>query len=231
MSQQKGNQQALRKFYLNISFIGALRGGLCLLIEHPLESIKTQWQDNTQIKTTRNIIKNIYSQKGLIGFYRGFFANFIRVISKNFYRWPMMIFFPRLYDKNLPPGVKKKYPGLSKILTGLSIANLEILILCPLDRIKIFLMTSKFTASNSSKSFYFYHEYKTNLLRELFRGIEPTFWRSNVSWISFLYLDHKIKNIWRELKKTQVLDFRDLFFISIFVGAGNLAASKLFFTK
>jgi hypothetical protein len=229
MSQQKGNLPPVHKFYFNVSVIGALRGGLCLIIEHPLESIKTQWQDNHQIKSTRNIIKNIYLQKGIVGFYRGFVANFIRVISKNFYRWPMMIFFPRLYEKNLPLGARKKYPGLAKILTGLSIANLEILILCPLDRIKIFLMTSKFSASNSSKTFYFYHEYKTKLLCELFRGIEPTFWRSNVSWISFLYLDYKIKKIWREKKQSNLISFKDLFFVSIFVGAGNLAASKINF--
>lgn len=218
-------------FYLNVSLIGALRGGLCLFIEHPLESIKTQWQDNSSVKSTKEIVKNIYTQKGLIGFYRGFLPNFIRVTSKHFYRWPLMLFFPRYYDKHLPTNIHNLLPGLNKILTGLSIANLEILILCPLDRLKIFFMTSKFLGSNSSKINYFYNSHKKNLFAELFRGIEPTFWRSNVSWVSFLYLDYKLKSIFKKLRNSDYLTFLDLFFVSIFVGAGNLLASKNIFIK
>lgn len=226
MSLQKADKHTKLKFYVNVSLVGALRGGICLIVEHPLESIKTQWQDNSSVKSSKEIVKNIYNQKGLIGFYRGFIPNFFRVTSKHFYRWPLMIFFPRFYEKNLSENTQTKYPGLVKILTGLSIANLEILILCPLDRIKIFLMTTQ--PSNTPKLKKFYCVHKNNLIYELYRGIEPSFWRYNVSWVSFLYLDNKFKRVFRNHKQSEKLNFLDLFIISILVGAGNLFASNFF---
>jgi hypothetical protein len=218
-------------FYVNVSFVGALRGGLCLFLEHPLESIKTQWQDKHNIKSKYNIIHNIYTEKGIIGFYRGFLPNFIRVTSKNFFRWPMMLFFPRYFEKNInyfsyKIDLKKKFPGLPKILTGLAIANIEIFVICPLDRLKIFFMTTKNKGKNMFK--YFYTSHRKNFIRELFRGLESTFWRSNVSWVSFLYLDHKFKRMFKKYRKSENLGFLDLFVISIFVGVGNLLAGKIY---
>jgi hypothetical protein len=248
-------------FYFSASVLGALRGGVCLILEHPLDSIKTQWQDKTYFKSTREIVTHIYREKGIEGFYRGFLPNLVRVASKNFYRWPLMIFFPRFYEKNLPSSLKNYFPGIPKILTGLSIANIEIFIMTPLDRIKIFLMTTEINSQNklksgeniqidsgkeklenkilskhthtkekpistASKLLYFYQNHKQHIVRELFRGLEPTFWRSNVSWVSFLYLDHKVKRIFKHYLNKEKLSFTDLFFVSIFVGVGNLAAGK-----
>lgn len=215
-------------FYLTVSLVGAMRGGLCLFLEHPLESIKTQWQDKTNFRTSREIVKDIYASKGLLGFYRGFVPNFIRVTSKHFYRWPLMLFFPNFYQRNIPKKYSNRFSGLNKILTGLTIANIEIFIHCPLDRIKIYFMTSNFQGyiNGSSKIAYFYKTYRNNLLYELARGFGPTFWRSNVSWVSFLYLDHKVKQVFKSLRKTEVLSFMDLLLVSIFVGTGNLMMSK-----
>jgi hypothetical protein len=247
------------EFYFKASVLGAIRGGACLILEHPLDSIKTQWQDKTYFKSTNELVTHIYREKGIMGFYRGFIPNLVRVMSKNFYRWPLMIFFPRFYDKNLPSLLRQKFTGITKILTGLSIANIEIFIMTPLDRIKIFLMTTEINSkkiiestenknmnfnsakeklenkyqtrsrsvSTASKLLYFYQNHKQNIFTELFRGLEPTFWRSNVSWVSFLYLDHRVKRIFKYYLNKEKLSFTDLFFVSIFVGVGNLVAGKI----
>jgi hypothetical protein len=217
------------KFYINASLIGAFRVGICLFIEHPFESIKTQWQDRIDKKNAKEIVNFIYQEKGILGFYRGFLPNFVRVTSKQFYRWPMMLFFPRLYEKYLPGLIIKNFKGMPKILTGLTIANIEIFFLCPLDRLKIFLMTN----SHKNKLIgQFFSNNKNNLIGELFRGLGPSFYRSNVSWVSFLYLDHKFKLIFREYRGihgNELLSFSDLLIISIFVGCGNLLSSKFLF--
>lgn len=218
--------------YFKASWEGALRGGALLIIEHPLESIKTQWQDKIQFKSKKEIVHNIYKEKGLVGFYRGFVPNLIRVMSKQFYRWPMMLFFPRLYSKYLPNRIKKKFPTINKILSGFTIANIEIFLICPLDRMKIYFMTmtgtSALATSHLISNFFIIN--KNKLIPELFRGLESSFWRSNISWISFLYLDEKFKQIWKKSKlrsgKSQELTYFDLLVISILVGTGNLIASN-----
>ena len=94
-------------------------------------------------------------------------------------------------------------------------------------------MTSNYKGGDIKKIHYFYTSYKHEMIKELYRGIEPTFWRSNVSWVSFLYLDHKFKRIFRNFKnknkKENELSFTDLIFISVLVGVGNLLASNYFF--
>lgn len=222
------------EFYFKVSTIGAFRGAICLFLEHPLDCIKTQWQDNIKLKSTKDVVKFIYLQKGISGFYYGFTPSLIRASSKNIYRWPMMLFFPRLYDKYISFEIKNIFPGIVKILTGISIANIEVLILCPLDRIKIYLMTSSQVGSDFNKIKHFYDINKHRLLNELFRGVEPTFWRSNVSWISFLYLDYKFKSIFRNFDRYKKnnnthLSFADLLIISFLVGIGNNLLSKIAF--
>lgn len=99
--------------------LGAMRSGICLTLEHPLESIKVQWQSQFQIKGINNVVNYIYQEKGLTGFYRGFTPNLIRVIIKQLYRWPMMIYFPQFYNKNLSHSIIEKFEGLPKILSGI----------------------------------------------------------------------------------------------------------------
>lgn len=191
---------------------------MCLALEHPLESIKTQWQNKVELKSMNMILGRIYYEKGIIGFYRGYIPNLIRVSIKQLYRWPLMIYFPRLFKKYLGDN-----PSLNKILTGLAIANIEILIICPLDRLKVFFMTSR--EANSKLFQYFLEKNKNNLIGELFAGLGPSYWRSNISWVSFLYLDYECKYIARKFRKSDDLKFIDLLLVSMVVCAGNLLSS------
>jgi hypothetical protein len=212
-------------FYLGASLLGGLRGGVGLIVEHPLESIKTQWQDKYTVKSSREIVRSIYSEKGFLGFYRGFIPNFIRVTSKQLYRWPLMLFFPRFFEKNIPQSIKQRFDGAPKICCGLAIANIEIFIITPLDRLKVYFMTT--SSSKGKGMFYqFYNTHRGHFFRELCRGLEPSFWRQNVSWVSFLYLDFKVKKLFKKFRNKQSLNILDFFLISIIVGSSNLLAGK-----
>lgn len=222
--------QSSMDFYLKVSVLGILRGAIGLIWEHPLDSIKTQWQTNAHIRKSRDIVNHIYKEKGFVGFYRGFFPNLIRQTSKNVYRWPLMLYLPKVFNKmNNSLARSLNTDGLCKIQTGLAIANIETLLINPLERLKIFLMTHK----NVSNKYYsiLIHFYKNNegrFMKQLFQGLEASLYRSNISWVTFLYLDYKGKHIIKSYSQKDQLNFSELILISFFVGLGNLCFSKIF---
>lgn len=217
-------------FYLKSALIGVARGAIGLIWEHPLDSIKTQWQTNIQVVKSTEMIDCIYKEKGVLGFYRGFLPNLIRQSSKNIYRWPLMLYLPKYFKKifeNYFSKTKLNNDSFCKVLTGFTIANLETLFICPLERIKVFFMTHV----NEQKKNYsylkqFYILYKGNLIKQLFKGLEPSIIRSNISWISFLYLDHKTRTFLKKRRNVNELDIYDVVFASLVVGIGNLSLSN-----
>ena len=66
---------------------------------------------------------------------------------------------------------------------------------------------------------HFLTSHKKNIIQELFRGLEPSFWRTNTSWFSFLYFDFKLKQLFRRKYEKQELSNLNLLFISILVGS------------
>lgn len=51
----------------------------------------------------------------LSGLYAGFIPNFLRQMSKYFYRFPMMIYFPKKIEEHMPKKYLNKYEGLHKV--------------------------------------------------------------------------------------------------------------------
>ncbi|CAF2972002.1 unnamed protein product [Rotaria sp. Silwood2] len=197
-------------------------GGLPL--EHPFDTIRTRWQANpAHYSNVVIVVREIYSWKGLLGFYSGAIPNTTRRAIKQTYRWPMMLFFPSFYrDHILTDRIYQNYPHLPKILTGLSIANFEILVISPFERLKVWLMTSPKRIS----LFKFFREHinSRDITRELYRGTSAVFYRQNVSWITFLYTDGLTKAKFREYKQTQDLTYIDLFMAGMIVGLINTGA-------
>lgn len=217
-------------FYMKTALIGVTRGAIGLIWEHPLDSIKTQWQTNIHVVKSTEMINFIYKEKGILGFYRGFIPNLIRQSSKNVYRWPLILYLPKFFKKfneNLFKNKKLNSDSFCKIQTGFTIANLETLFICPLERLKVFFMTH---AAKENKHYsllkQFYILNKGNMINQLFKGLEPSLLRSNISWISFLYLDHETRSFLKRTRNVEELDILDLIFASIFVGIGNLTLSN-----
>ncbi|CAF1570176.1 unnamed protein product [Adineta ricciae] len=201
-------------------------GGLPL--EHPLDTIRTRWQANpTYSRNALEVVREIYRSKGILGFYSGAIPNTTRRAIKQTYRWPMMLFFPNSYRNHiLPSRIQQRYPRLPKILTGLSIANFEILIINPLERVKVWLMTSP--KRISLLEFFRQRVNTVDIVRELYRGTSAVVYRQNVSWVTFLYADELTKTKLREYKKTQDLNHLDLFLSGMIVAVVNTGAMMPF---
>ncbi len=65
--------------------------------------------------------------------------NLTRVVLKNLYRYPLMIKVPNLIEMYVP--LAKRDRKVAKALTGVTISAVEAFILCPVERIKVFMMT------------------------------------------------------------------------------------------
>ncbi len=118
------------------------------------------------------MIREIYKSKGLKGFYAGSIPNLTRSLVKNSYRYPLMVGLPNFYKQHLPDSIKE-HRSLLKLLTGCSIAYIEAIITCPIERLKVYFMTTEEKISYRQ----FFTNYKQSLFKELFRGFGPLFVR------------------------------------------------------
>ena len=99
----------------------------------------------------------------------------------------MMIGMPNAIEKYIP--LAKNDRRVSKGLTGLSIGMVESFILCPAERLKVYLMTNNVIKSDQSLFKRFQADSQGGLIRELYRGYIPLFTRQAVAWITFLVAD------------------------------------------
>lgn len=84
-------------FYFGSSMVGIIRTLIGFPIEHPLDSIKTQWQAKPQLRNELVVIKDIFKIKGFMGFYAGSLPNLTRCVLKNSYRYPLMVGLPSFF--------------------------------------------------------------------------------------------------------------------------------------
>ena len=120
------------------ALIGCLRTICGFPLEHPCEAVKTQWQAKAYLKNEVEIVREIYNIKGWSGFYVGSAPNLARCLVRNCYKYPLLVGLPRFYEEKL------SISGASlKLLTGFSLALGESIISCPLERAKVYFMTTK----------------------------------------------------------------------------------------
>jgi hypothetical protein len=133
--------------------------------------------------------RTIYKTEGMLGFYKGGSMNFSRVMLKECYRSPLRGYMKQFYSQNLPDSFHTKYPDAKNVFTGLTMSMADTFIMCPLERLKVWLMTSP-----KEKTSYLYKYYQESGARpkDLFRGLEVSFYRSAIAWVSFLVLEDKI---------------------------------------
>lgn len=217
------NEYSLEK-YLEASFLGAGRGLMGLPIEHPFDCIKTKLQANLSETSAIGVARNIYKNEGIRGYYSGALPNATRLTIKQFYRWPMMLAFPNFFDSVLPLESEHK-PIAKKVMTGLSIASFETLIICPLERLKVLLMTSL----KEEKSIrHFYEKNNGKITSELYRGLNASYPRQVVSWVTFLASDSKFRSMAQNYKGSENLSFLDLLCVSSVVGVTNTLFTQPF---
>ena len=92
--------------FIGSAAIGLIRTCLGFPLEHPFDSIKTQWQAKPHYRHEFAIAKDIYARKGVWqGFYAGSLPNLTRCLLKNTYRYPLMVALPNFYKDVLPPSI------------------------------------------------------------------------------------------------------------------------------
>ena len=188
------------KFYAWVAMAGTIRSciGICYVanflgfpLEQPFEAAKTIWQAEPHLKNEAQLTKSIVGRYGLAGFYKGSAANFIRVVAKSFYRYPLVLMFQGVFDKMFP-GMEhnSKTLTLVKGLSATCVATVESIIVCPLERVKVFFMTR--TEFNGGYTAFFRKNFTESfsvLRKELFRGLGIHVVRQNISWIVWLETD------------------------------------------
>lgn len=203
--------------------IGAARGLLRLPIEHPFERVKTLWQASPESKTLGSMISKIYREQGVSGFYAGGLPNGMRMLIKEIYRWPLMLTLPIAFKTALPENSGSTIP---KALSGLVVATVETFILCPIERVKVILMTDKKPILTILKEM---KQGPTNTVevrsqdsfaRSLFRGLGVFYARQLVAWTSFLAADAKIRGLIMEYQG-RPLTIPELIGAAISVGGVN----------
>jgi hypothetical protein len=158
------------------AFVGVLRGMMSLVLEHPLDVIRIRWQLAAR-ENLKSIIGGILIHKGVRGFYSGALPHVMRLIIKQAYRYPLMLILPVCYGALRGRGV------LTSLLTGLTLAFMEILLITPLERLKVWLITSHQRTQNL-RCFFTLNE--GALLKELYRGLSAMAPRQILTWVVFM---------------------------------------------
>lgn len=158
------------------AFVGILRGMISLVLEHPLEVIRTRWQLAAR-ENLKSIIQGILAHKGVRGFYSGALPHLARLLIKQAYRYPLMLILPACYGALVGRGL------FTSFLTGLTIALGEIFLITPLERLKVWLITSH-QQTQSLGSFFTLN--KGAFIKELYRGLSAMAPRQVLTWVVFM---------------------------------------------
>ncbi len=202
-------------FYLIFAAIaGAARGAVSLIVEHPLDVIKTYWQTYPQYSSARTVALVIYRMKGWRGFYSGLLPNLIRVVLKQSYRYPLMLLVPLIYGAFI-----KSVMWLS-LLTGVTIAVLEVFLITPLERLKVWLITFQLASGGVGA---FFLSSKLQFLAFVYRGLYVTMLRQTLSWVVFLVVHDQLMLFVRDVLQIQQIGFVELMWISLAEATMNTA--------
>jgi hypothetical protein len=99
----------------------------------------------------------------------------------------------------------------SNVASGILTASIEVVIYCPLERLKVYLMTSptKPTLSDLIR------------LPRPFAGIIPMWYRSTTSWVTFLLGNYQFQNLLEYTFQTSSLNNAQMFIVGSLTGLLN----------
>lgn len=157
---------------------------------HPFDLVKTQMQANPNITSAVLLSKQIYRKSGIRGFYIGGIPNFSRSLLKETYRSPTRGFMKHNLQKMISDS--GNHQDLVNLLTGFGMATIDTFIMCPLERLKVWMMTN-YTRNKKISSFFTQMNNSTDLFRQLFMGLKVSYVRNGAAWMSYLVAEEKIR--------------------------------------
>ena len=151
----------------------------------------------------REVISEIYSSKGIGGLYAGGIPNALRMTGKSAYRYSLMIALQNSYSrifgcewgKRLQPNADLN-SGLIKLFSASSLACIESVIICPLERLKVFSM-SRHTENKNYRYFFSQGRGPGYICSQLWKGLLSMVIRQNIAWVVFLESDYYSKKFIR----------------------------------
>lgn len=166
-------------------------------IGHPFDAVKTKLQAQGTSPhqpgyfTARGQIKAILRDEGLRGFYRGGMANLARMMAKNAYRTPARPALKSTFTRMVPDSSTTRGKLAVNSLTGLSLATMDAVLLTPLERMKVWLMTVPRGGPSLSVQFRAWVA-SGALFGQLSRGMAPNIMRASSSWGCYLTVEESV---------------------------------------
>lgn len=163
--------------------VGMACGAAGLLLEHPLDAIKTYGQAYQRGSSIFQVIREIQTLKGWRGFYAGFLPNMLRVMVKQAYRYPLILTVPAAFSNVTNSGI------VISIASGVVIAIIEVWVMVPFERLKVWLVTYQ---SDKGGVVLFWNTLKGDVWHTLYQGLGATAMRQLISWVTFLVIHDRL---------------------------------------
>lgn len=117
-----------------IGIAGICRGGVAESLAYPLDVIKTHQQNAPGPMSVRRVARQIATQEGLAGFYRGFVPQMIKMASKQVWNWNCIVHLQR--GLNSHPLTTRIHPLGRQLILASVLSVLSPALTAPLDRLK-----------------------------------------------------------------------------------------------
>lgn len=185
----------------------AMTGRLAqVTLSHPFEGIKLQkqylskTQPNHPLPTGWALAKDILTQpNGIRRIYRGFPTNATKLVGKEVYKYPCLVWIPEHLKQYLPEGFAAAHPVLTTALPPtLSLTAADTLISTPLDQIINTQITHHKKTGESLSPYQIASRMAAKgELGDLYRG-----WKANLAnrgglWASFMLTDAAVKELFK----------------------------------
>jgi hypothetical protein len=216
----------LQKTFLSLKYAAGRSTGI--LIEYPLECIKTRWQANPNFKSLSDITKHSYQNYGLRGFYHGFIPNAVRKIPTQMFRWPVILQSPHSFRELLnkfpltTPEKKSSYYSqiaLTNFMSAVTIASIETPISAPFDTCRLDFIV------NPEKTRTLLDYFKLNSTLQLqFKGLGALYLKEIFGWTSFLVSCNVLRQGVKDYNGDNTIKPYQILPISLTVGVANAAA-------
>ena len=120
----------------SLIFLGALRSAAGFPLEHPLELMKVAAQAAPK-QSTSEIVRSIVKESGISGFANTVMTNFPRRILREAVRWPVIGHTHSKLITKFPETFTKEGTN-AKMVTGVSVAVFDSLVILPLEQLIAF---------------------------------------------------------------------------------------------
>lgn len=212
MNHSVNNDQPLS----HLIFLGALRSASGFPFEHPLELMKVEAQSTPKL-SNREVINSIVGNKGLKGF-GGFtntvLTNFPRRILRESVRWPVIGFTHEQLITRFPHTFTKEGTN-SKVVTGVSVAMFDSLIILPIERLIAYRVKEK-----KSYSEFFRKIFAQDGIGSLYRGVKVNLIYRGVVWTTLMAVNNEAKRKFDIYDKEKAHPYIRQVFTSVLIAAG-----------